>query len=550
MLEQLSPELLLLVQQSLDSLVDLHALIAASPSSLRTFASYRQHVLPAVLRNAICPVALPSALAILQLHALDLRLPPARRHVFPPPLQTVLDMYFGGTVSPFPEDDSSFTRLRSLYVRAMRFADDYATRALRVLSAGDADADKVTARDRAVLHLSPGERGRLLRAFFRFELYCGVFPPRNTPNAAAQRDLFLLKLRPFEVEELACVHHYFSTVVGGFVDQLEDQFVEEVLTAAKAHVDLAAFNSLGPDCRRRSASPLLGVGTTVGSEEPRHHSTVSRCRDEESSLYQERQSSPLSPNSENISYDIDTDQAGGDGMLWAPLDNLELYDLGLFSSINKEHCPRYISFTVSLGIDFIHTLVNADDDSRRRMILDNSPGIRPFLPEAIHSIPFPDPDSNSGSFQQTEWGNQNRNGHMGDGDGHGHDDDPRNPNYGWVHLGRPYGIDDYIRSEADQNPLRARAWVFWDKKRMVGDRGAVYQGLSAARRMEAQRPLALYDRSCRRSGEERLSGVRLLMGERMRILHKYASTMEMEDDNDDDDEEEEEDSEDNEEDEY
>lgn len=537
MLEQLSPELLLLIQQSLDSLVDLHALIAASPSNLRTFESYRQHVLPAVLKNAICPVALPSALAIINLHTLDLRrrLSPGLDTELPRPLQTFLDDYLFGAVSPFPEDEAGFTRLRGLYVRAMRFAEDYATRALRVLSAGDADADKVTARDRAVLHLSPGERGRLLRAFFRFELYCRIFQPPEGTSAAAQRDIFLLKLRPFEVEELACVHHYFSTVVGGFLDQLEDQFVEEVLTAAKAHVDPAVFNSLGPNSRRRSASPSLGFGTTVASEEPRHRSTVSGCRDEESALYQERRSSPLSPNSENNPYDINN------GTPWAPLNDLELYDLDLFSSINKERYPRYISFIVSLGIDFIHALVNADGDRRRRMILDNSPGLRPFLPEAIRSIPFPDPDSDSGSLQQDDLGDQNRNGDTNYGGGN--DDDPRDPNYSWVHLGRPSTIDDYIRSEVDQAPLRARAWVFWDKKRVVGDRGAVYQGLSAAKRMDDQRLLALYDRTWRQSGEERLSGVLLLMGERMTILQKYASTMEMDDDDDDEDSEDSEESE-------
>lgn len=202
MLEQLSPELLLLIQQSLGFLADLHALIAASPSSLATFESYRQHVLPAVLKNAISSVALPSALAILQLHVLDLRVPPGERQLLPPPSPTFIDSYFSGTVSPFPEDGPSFTRLRTLYVRAMGFAVDYAARALRVLSVGDANVDKVTAREQAALHLSPGERGRLLRAFFRYELYCRAFPPRNTPNAAAQRDTFLLKLHPFEVEEL------------------------------------------------------------------------------------------------------------------------------------------------------------------------------------------------------------------------------------------------------------------------------------------------------------------------------------------------------------
>lgn len=76
MLEKLSPGLLLLIQESLGSLADLHALIAASPSNLRTFESYRQHVLHTYLKNAIGPVVLPSALAILQLYEIYPRLPP------------------------------------------------------------------------------------------------------------------------------------------------------------------------------------------------------------------------------------------------------------------------------------------------------------------------------------------------------------------------------------------------------------------------------------------------------------------------------------------
>lgn len=559
MLEKLPLELLLLVQQSLDALVDLHALIAASPSNLRTFALYRQHVLPAVLKNAICPVALPSALALLQLHALDLRGPGGGQSQLPPPpppLPTILDNYFSGIVYPFPEseDDPGFSWLRSLYVRAMRFAKDYATRALRVLSVGDADADgdKVTAQDRdraaLALHFSPSERGRILRAFFRFELYCRVFPPRI--SAAMHRDMFLLKLRPFEVKELACIHHYFFTIVSGCVDRLEDQFVEEVLTTTKAHADPAASNALlsAEDRRRRppSASSLLEGpgGSIVDSEEPRHRSTVSGCQDEESvALHQEQQQQtlPLSPNlGEDTPYEIETtDQAEGNNMSLGNLDNLELSGLDLFSSISKRHYPSNISFMVSRGIEFIHTLVNADDDTRRKMILDNSPDLRPFFPEALASIPFPpDLESNGSSLQQqAEWGNQAGNNDMDDGCGV--DDNPYDPNYSWVQLARshPGGVDDYIRSKIDQAPFRARAWVFWDKKRLVGGgcgSAALYQGLLAARHMDYQKILTLYDRSQRRSGEERLSGVLVPLGERSRILHKYASTMGLSDEDDED----------------
>lgn len=523
MLDRLSPELLLLVQKSLDSLADLHALIAASPSSLRTFETYRNHVLSTVLKHAISFAALPSALAILQLKDLDLRGPQYRQQVVPRPITTLLDTCFSGTSDPFPEDESSFTRLRHLYVRAMKFADDYATRALQVLSEGDDVVDKVNVRDRAALRLSPTERGRLLRAFFRFDLYCRIFKPQNAYDAAAQRDVFLLKLRPFEVEELTCVHHYFSTVVGKLVDQLEDQFVEEVLAAAKARVNLSAFKSLDSRSRRLSASSLPGAGAIFGRQEPKHGSTASGYRDDDYIINQKRESPPLSPAYAKSPRSIETNRAGGDNMPWVRVEDLELCGLDLFSSIEKNYSPRYISFMVSLGTDFMHTLINADSHERRTIILNNSPGLRPFLLEAIDSIPLPDRSSHNAGLQQPKM--LRLDGYDDSDDGSGHDDEPCQPNYGWAHLRSPSRMDDYIGDELSQAPLRARAWVFWDKKRIVGGGGAAYQALSAARRMDYDRLLDLYDRSQRRSGEERLSGVRLPQDIQEKILDKYASTM-------------------------
>lgn len=62
------------------------------------------------------------------------------------PLATFLDNHLRGTVSPiFPkhdDDDAGVARLRSLYMHVMRFAEDYAIRALRMLMSDD-DADAV-----------------------------------------------------------------------------------------------------------------------------------------------------------------------------------------------------------------------------------------------------------------------------------------------------------------------------------------------------------------------------------------------------------------------
>lgn len=108
------------------------------------------------------------------------------------PLATFLDNHLRGTVNPiFPkqddDDDAGVARLRSLYVHAMRLAEDYAIRALRMLMSDD-DVDAVytdvkvaSARDLQAVRLTLVP-ARTSTAFFRFELSCRVFPPRKAPN--------------------------------------------------------------------------------------------------------------------------------------------------------------------------------------------------------------------------------------------------------------------------------------------------------------------------------------------------------------------------------
>lgn len=531
-MENLSLELLLLIQQSLDSPLDLHHLTAASPVNFRVFQQYSQHVLSAVLQNAIHPVSMPTAMALLQVPSAD----PGHVSLHPRMLDPFLDNYFSGEYNKPPGDKASLAGLQRLYTRVSYLSEDFAARAWREVLATDihtsnsqVESDHVSHNmtshlDKAhgpskgsqyAVNLSSDEKGRLFRAFFRFELYCKVFSDQGIApmedgepfiTARQQRDYFLMKLRPFEVEELACVHQYYSTVVGDFVGHLEDDFVNEILTAAKAQVNPAAFTS---HRRRRSVSPFSGSTITAGSSSYgsrddafAHTKRESPCPDSRTQV----------PGNEMV----ERESSAAAGMKWVRAGDLDVYDLDLFSSDAKRRFDGYITYMVSQGIDFVYDLMRAGEVERRKMILDNSPALRIFLPEAMRTIPH-QPISNSHDEDSSD-----NNPRVGGSADHVEytDDDPIHPNRGWAKL--RLGGNDYIRDGLSFAPLRARGWVFWDAKRMGFP--TIGQKLLEVRHMDHRRLDALYDRSQRTSGEERLAGVMLPATERDRIYQKYSST--------------------------
>ncbi|PCD46648.1 hypothetical protein AU210_002049 [Fusarium oxysporum f. sp. radicis-cucumerinum] len=84
------------------------------------------------------------------------------------------------------------------------------------------------------------------RAFLRFEIYCRVFPadgsvPLETVSAndefssIEQFDLFISRLSPWEVEEIACVELYVTLMIRDYIDELESQF----MSAANKYARLA-----------------------------------------------------------------------------------------------------------------------------------------------------------------------------------------------------------------------------------------------------------------------------------------------------------------------
>ncbi|KAF5023002.1 hypothetical protein F66182_4960 [Fusarium sp. NRRL 66182] len=189
---------------------------------------------------------------------------------------------------------------------------------------------------------SSTECTRLQRGFLRFEIYSRLFPahksnPWDTPppelpfSASDQFDLFLALLTPWEVEEMACIEHYYSSLIGEYMDQLEEQFISAVMT-----------------------SP--GVVLPQPSEEP---TTANKHGAE-----QENKREQL-----------------------VDVKDLDLTALVLFSHDGRYRSPQNISYMTSLGLDFIYNLITSEENKRFEMIRSNSPLTRDFLQRALSHAP-------------------------------------------------------------------------------------------------------------------------------------------------------------------
>ncbi|KAF4451685.1 hypothetical protein F53441_5364 [Fusarium austroafricanum] len=319
----LAPELLSLILQNIDSPRGLHDLISASPACLRVFSQSSPLILSSAIRNALPIETSRDFLAVLQTPT------PATRST----VSLFLDKYFKNSLSfDFPSNKEDVLSLCQLYKRVTFFIDRY-LRYLNELGLGE-----------SILILSSSELIRLQRAFLRFEIYSRVFPSDDTyswetppPNhkftAVEQFDLFLSHLGPWEVEEMTCVELYFCILIGGFIDQLEEQLIEAV-----------------------KKSPGLVWPPSSGSTETEK--------------------------------DIEGSTTQNEDNLW-DFKALDLGPLSLFSPDGIYRSPGNISYMTSLGLEFVYSLCTSEE-RRSELIRSNSPHNREFLPEALaHSPTWP-----------------------------------------------------------------------------------------------------------------------------------------------------------------
>lgn len=525
MLELLSPELLLSIQLCFDSPPDLRNLIAASPANLRTFQLFPQLVLTTILRNAIPPVAMPSALAILQVPS------PDRGHasLYPHTLEPILDRYFTCKYTQLPQDRAGLARLERLHSRALFLAQDFAKRAWqKVHTAPPASRPESSTESTFVYQdtthrvqdfhwgtqptllaepetpfpfeacvpiqdapqLSSNERGRLLRAFLRFELYCKVFPGCDLREgdyepfitARQQNNYFLCHLRDFEKEELACVYLYYSTVLGDFVCQIEDNFVDETLSVARSLGSIDTLRSPHDDSNHSRATTPESIQST-GSALSHNKEDTPPC--------DEGTTPPSVP-------------------LVRANEYMDTLMLNMFCHDTRSYFYKDLSYMVSKGLDFVYDSMRAEKEARRKMILDSIPCWRVFFAEALNIAP---PSLTAGN-------NHADDSHHTSGRDVNEDDDPSHQNRAWAQFHPPPNVT--LLTVNSSKRLRTRGWVFWDSDRIASkvftySLGVVSRGFAAERD-------GFINHAARETAEQRLEGVMLPRVERDRIRARYEST--------------------------
>ena len=473
----LAPELLVMILRALDSPRDLHALISASPTCLKIFISRRAPILASVLTSAIHSAALHHALAVL--HAPPPPPSPNSHHAphhppqgaSPPEIITsFLDKYFSGDTFELPADIPGLIALCRLWSLVSRFSNAYYRRATRRLEKTPVD-ELGPARPAP---LSTTERARLERAFFRFELYSRLFSVqgrhrrKSVLSSDDQFRLFLARLKPWEVEEMSCVHNYFTSIVRGLIEDLEERIVHAVLSLP----GLIRVNESAP--LPAVTGPATGAVILPGLFE---------------FAWPPAQKGP---DKDSVAFE------------W-----LDLHGLDLFEQVNHNKIPGFIHLKVSSGLDYMARLFDGNDELRKNMIREHTPSSLfsrdfDFLPEALRHSPrleflYTGPPYAAGDAVEG---------------------DPCLPNAGYCVYGRQAkkSNDRIYDPIYDDDPLSEKGYVFWDAGRI--DVPAVKRSLAHAKGVSRGET---NERSWseRTSVQEMLRGIRMPRGQMKQVVKEF-----------------------------
>jgi hypothetical protein len=480
-LDRLAPELLRLIQSQLDSPKDLYSFIAASPACFRTFITAREIILSSVIKNTLLPGAVYHALFLL-------RVPKPRPGSMLPAVKEVeafLGQYFRADSLDFPIDLPSIVSLSRLVTMVSRLTNKFltmASKALQISSKAHGNGDAWS--------LSSTEMTRLQRAFLRFEIYCQIFPPdrsaasRSLLPADAQYNWFLGKMEPCEIEEIACIHQWFVSMIHGYLEDHVDQFIHAVLQI--------------PGLRIPSQYNLQPCSSTLMVE--RHEADR-----QEKAAATSSNSMPSSSKSQQDEEDFDeyfTDGEDGDEGL-TTLTALDLTDLDLFSKDCRWRFPSIVGYMASLGLRFLDKLILADNHERRQLIRRNAPRSREFLPEALEHAPRNDHGAVllpgaflDGSFRPN----------------------PDSLDFKWPD--RDYYLN-IVRNGFSHESLRECGYIFWDSTTVL--RPAIREALREAERRDRRSISSLLHGAEGESAEERLKGFQLPRFEKKKLIKEFGS---------------------------
>jgi hypothetical protein len=260
MLEQQSPELLGMVMGTASSPRDLHNLISASPLCLAVFRENRKAVLCSLLRKLAPPPVMHHLVAVLRAPGFPnqhYNLPEDERRQV---VVEFLDEYFAGTCFEMPTNEDDMLKLYQIYNRVSFMVsklssnmyrnilmwDELYIAKLRAAQNGSEPAGPKRygiAQLRLLHPLSNTESSRLKRAMLRFEIYCRVFsqviddlPYRHHSHFPPyqQLEIFLHRLKRWEIEEMASIHQYYMVIVEDTLEKIGDDLFEAIRTAPES----------------------------------------------------------------------------------------------------------------------------------------------------------------------------------------------------------------------------------------------------------------------------------------------------------------------------
>ncbi len=268
------------------------------------------------------------------------------------------------------------------------------------------------------ISLSDTELGRLQRGYLRYitlqSLIHPIPPDRNGSLSSQDIQSLLANFTPWEVEEIACIHQYTVHWLRRILDEVEDDFVESVITAK------------GPSRWR-----FLPNG-----------------EDKRASFSSLEAEFPFVVNSE--------DELGPDGATWQESDSTEGSSTIMFLKSEKGSQPDLIEHLATLPPKCFRTLVESTNPQRRSIINRNYYRRRASLEEAMQlGISS---ERRQYLFQAEHQGRQRREKLRFEGD----DLRKRNLAWLWAHPMISYPGYDYT-CDTD---LRAWGYVFWDKDRL------------------------------------------------------------------------------------
>jgi hypothetical protein len=349
-----------------------------------------------------------------------------------------------------------------------------------------------------VLPLSSTEKARFQRAFYRYDLFCLVFPATDWPDgpadpvsvAEAPFRQCVVHLKVWEVEEMSCVHFYYVTLLGGFVDNIEDQLVAAALSVAtdsSQHRNSASYESSNRQRHLYSASDDTLSDSELSSEDS----------DSEIDYPIPRMPTETSIDDEHT----------------ASFDFLGLSSLLLFSKDARDIANDYISYFASFGSLAVYQLSQSDEDRRRSMFRQFGYPRRVFLPQAIGAARA---EAFAGNNAQVQ-------AHTAQVQAHTINDGSSSCVNSGLEVFESLKSSRHIpfRLGSARSFLRQRAYVFWDSAR-IDQTDEVTRNMREAASPGTRAARQRFDRRRRKSVEERLEGIRVPHAQMHRLAKEFA----------------------------